>query len=58
MLGLRLSEGIEAADPIFIEFKPELEELLAAGKLELEKGRVRIPGEDLYLSNTTLSRFV
>lgn len=58
MLGLRLAEGIEAGDSIFIEFKTELEELLAAGKLELEKGRIRLPGEDLYVSNSVLSRFV
>ncbi|MEW5905202.1 MAG: coproporphyrinogen-III oxidase family protein [Elusimicrobiota bacterium] len=58
MLGLRLKEGIEASDPIFIEFKAGLGELLAAGKLELEEGRVRIPAKDLYVSNSVLSRFV
>lgn len=58
MLGLRLAEGIEAGGPIFIEFRPELEKLLAAGKLEREEGRLRIPGKDLYLSNSVLSSFV
>ncbi|MDT8287186.1 MAG: radical SAM family heme chaperone HemW [Elusimicrobiales bacterium] len=58
ILGLRLAGGIEAADPIFIEFRPEIEELLAAGKLELENGRLRIPGQDLYVSNSVLSSFV
>ncbi len=57
MLGLRLAEGIEADDPIFIEFRPELEELLASGRLTLERGRFRIPGDALYVSNTVLSRF-
>lgn len=57
MLGLRLAEGIEADDPIFIEFRPELEELLAAGKLTLDGGRLRIPGDALYVSNAVLSRF-
>lgn len=58
ILGLRLAGGIEAADPIFIEFRPEIERLLAAGKLVLEKGRLRIPGEGLYVSNSVLSEFV
>lgn len=58
ILGLRLAGGIEAVDPIFIEFKAETEELLAAGKLELERGRLRIPGKELYVSNSVLSKFV
>ncbi|KAF0126244.1 MAG: oxygen-independent coproporphyrinogen III oxidase [Elusimicrobia bacterium] len=58
MLGLRLAEGIEAADPIFIEFRQELEELLAAGSLKLRDGRARVPEKGLYVANSVLSRFV
>lgn len=58
MLGLRLAEGIEASDPIFIEFREELEELLSAGRLEARGGRITLPEKDLYVCNSALARFV
>ena len=58
MLGLRKTAGIELPEDIFIEFRPELERLAAAGFIETAGGRVRIKEDRLYVSNAVFREFV
>ena len=58
MLGLRLVSGIELPDDIFIEFKEEMNRLLAAGLIEKSGNLIRIRKDRLYVSNAVFREFV
>lgn len=58
MLGLRLTGGIELPEDIFIEFRPEIERLLARGLVEARGRRIRIREDRLYVSNAVFREFV
>lgn len=58
MLGLRKTAGIELPDHIFIEFRPEIDRLLAAGLIERRGAAIRIKPDRLYVSNAVFREFV
>lgn len=58
MLGLRKTAGIELPDHIFIEFREEIDRLLAAGLIERSGTAIRIRPDRLYVSNAVFREFV
>lgn len=58
MLGLRMTDGIELTEDIFIEFGQEISRLLEAGLIEKSGRRVRIKEDRLYVSNAVFREFV
>lgn len=58
MLGLRKTGGIELQDDIIIEFKGELDRLLAAGLVKMKNRTLSIREDHLYVSNAVFREFV
>jgi oxygen-independent coproporphyrinogen-3 oxidase len=58
MLGLRITDGIELSDDIFIEFDKEIGRLLTAGLVERFGRTLKIKEDRFYVSNAVFREFV